>query len=102
MGSTNHFLFGNRLRDLKRNDRRGEQTDGLDDPLRRSTGQPLDEGQEAVVASEASRGAFTAEARGVRRSLRNELPRAPCVRRSGPSLIEHNAASEQCDPGAAT
>ena len=38
MGSTNHFLFGNRLRDLKRNDRRGKQTDGLDDPLRRSTG----------------------------------------------------------------
>ncbi len=27
--------------------------------------------QEAVVASEASRGAFTAEARGVRRSLRH-------------------------------
>jgi len=33
-----------------------------------------------------SRGAFTGEAGGVRRSLRNELPRAACVRRSGPSL----------------
>ena len=54
------------------------------------------------MASAVSRGAFTAEARGVRRSLRDELPRAPCVRRSGASLIEHNAASEPRDPGAAT
>jgi hypothetical protein len=71
MGGTNHFLFGDRLRDLKRNDRRGEHADASMIRCAEVRVSPSMKARKLSWRARFRVARSTATARGVRRSLRD-------------------------------